>query len=177
MHHRPEKPVRTASPLDISQRVAMQQGLASRRPPKGALVMPSVSQGICGYIDGGEAPLEDTAPPPGPGILTYMAGTGSWRTKPLPPDWNARRQAILRRDGGRCRCGGCRHHPSAPCANIGAEVDHRIPASEGGGDMLSNLLLLCIPCHRTKTGQEGRGHRPNRGRGPEPHPGNRRLEN
>ena len=34
------------------------------------------------------------------------------------------------------------------------EVDHRIPLSEGGADTDENCAPICVPCHRTKTGEE-----------------------
>ncbi|MEV6417900.1 HNH endonuclease [Kribbella sp. NPDC051718] len=49
----------------------------------------------------------------------------------------ARREAILERDGGRC----------VNCGKPADEIDHR----DGSSAELSNLRLLCRPCHRRKT--------------------------
>lgn len=39
-----------------------------------------------------------------------------------------------------------------PTTNL--EVDHRTPLSLGGGNSLSNLWLLCQPCHKAKSARE-----------------------
>jgi 5-methylcytosine-specific restriction protein A len=91
---------------------------------------------------------------------------GSTRLVRLPKDWQRRRQAVIRRDGGRCRrCG-------APGAR---DVDHIRP---GDDHSLANLQLLCRRCHGTKSAHEGttaaaaaRARHPSYRRPPEPHPG------
>jgi 5-methylcytosine-specific restriction protein A len=91
---------------------------------------------------------------------------GSTRLVRLPKDWQRRRQAVIRRDGGRCRrCG-------APGAR---DVDHIRP---GDDHSLTNLQLLCRRCHGTKSAHEGttaaaaaRARHPSHRRPPEPHPG------
>lgn len=71
-------------------------------------------------------------------------GTSNWKNSKspeLPQDWKARKRAVLRRDGEFCRiCGSTQ----------GLELDHRVPRSQGGTHELSNLQLLCRPCHRAK---------------------------
>lgn len=85
-----------------------------------------------------------------------------WRTAPLPPDWPARRLAVLERDGWTCRLRGPRCEGAAnECDHIGANTDHR----------LENLQAACRTCHRSKTGRQGRAAQPKRKREPEPHPG------
>ena len=63
------------------------------------------------------------------------------------------RRMVLRRDGYLCqRCG-------APAT----DVDHVVPRHRGGSDRMDNLVSLCGPCHRAKTGreaQEARSDRP-----------------
>ncbi len=58
------------------------------------------------------------------------------------------RQAILTRDGHRCRgCGGA----SSPHL---LHVDHITPVSRGGANTDANLQTLCVDCHDTKTARE-----------------------
>jgi 5-methylcytosine-specific restriction protein A len=92
---------------------------------------------------------------------------GSTRLVRLPKDWQRRRQAVIRRDGGRCRrCG-------APGAR---DVDHIRP---GDDHSLANLQLLCCRCHLPKSAREGstaaatarRARHLTHARPPEPHPG------
>lgn len=92
-----------------------------------------------------------------------MAG---WRTQPLPPGWDRTRRRILRRDRGICYL--CRR----PGAN---QVDHVVPASQGGGEEDSNLAAIHeYPCHAAKTAREANAANPMakpRKRDPEAHPG------
>ena len=85
-----------------------------------------------------------------------------WRTHPLPPDWPTIRAGILHRDKARCHA----------CGQGGAtEVDHIVPASQGGTDHPTNLAPIHTICHRTKTAREARAAQPQRKRPPEQHPG------
>jgi len=90
---------------------------------------------------------------------------GSTRLARLPKDWQRRRQAVIRRDGGRCR----------RCGAPAREVDHIVP---GDDHTLANLQLLCRRCHLAKSAHEGttaavaaRARHPSQRRPPEPHPG------
>ena len=57
------------------------------------------------------------------------------RRKALPPET---RRAVLDRDGHKCFfCG----------ATENLEVHHLLPRSQGGGDVLENLLTVCTKCH------------------------------
>ena len=38
-------------------------------------------------------------------------------------------------------------------------VDHIVPLIDGGADVLANLQILCIDCHRHKTTAEARARR------------------
>jgi ATP-dependent DNA helicase RecQ len=59
-------------------------------------------------------------------------------------NWTRIREAVLARDGHRCRnCGGLGH---------GADLDvhHLIPRAAGGSDDPSNLITLCDGCHAAR---------------------------
>jgi Restriction endonuclease len=91
--------------------------------------------------------------------------TSSWRTSPLPKDWQRTRRRILARDGHKCRV----------CRFPGFEVDHIIPARLGGSDRDDNLWTLCKTHHKAKTGREAadgsRNYRAKKKHPPEAHPG------
>lgn len=89
-----------------------------------------------------------------------------WRSKPLPKDWGRTRRRILRRDQGICYI----------CGRPGAsQIDHIVPASQGGGDEDENLAAVHQhPCHARKTAREANAKNPKavpRRRAPEKHPG------
>lgn len=92
----------------------------------------------------------------------------SRRSQPLPKNWEVTRRRILRRDHWICYV----------CGKGGAtEVDHVVPASQGGGDEDGNLKAIhAAPCHARKTALEGVKANPmakTRKRKQEPHPGDR----
>jgi 5-methylcytosine-specific restriction endonuclease McrA len=62
------------------------------------------------------------------------------------PEWRALRTAVYERDLGTCQA----------CLAPGREVDHKLPLSKGGRNELSNLWLLCRPCHVRKTARRPR---------------------
>ena len=64
-------------------------------------------------------------------------------------DWKRLRAVVIRRDKGLCQqcLRGGRVVP-------GNECDHITPKSRGGTDDMSNLELLCRPCHASKTARE-----------------------
>lgn len=75
-----------------------------------------------------------------------------------------------------------RHRDNHQCQHCGhrdldghsLEVDHILNVKAGGTDHPDNLQVLCIPCHRAKTGEESgraRRGRPRNHRAPEKHPG------
>lgn len=69
----------------------------------------------------------------------------------MPRNWRSLCQATRRRvkwKYGRLVCESC--HTTVETG----EVDHIIPASKGGLDNLTNLQLLCKPCHLAKTIQD-----------------------
>lgn len=63
------------------------------------------------------------------------------------------RDELMRLQGSRCNyCKDpIRLYPSASC-----DCDHIIPVNYGGNCELDNLQLLCVPCHRLKSGMERR---------------------
>ena len=64
--------------------------------------------------------------------------------------WVALRTAVLTRDGWRCV--RCRLHG-------GLDPHHIVPRSQGGGDVLTNLLSLCRKCHRLMDGGGWKAYR------------------
>lgn len=78
--------------------------------------------------------------------------------------WEIVRAQVVKRDKGLCQACLAKGR-----ATIGREVDHRVPKAEAAKrgwtqvqiDALSNLWLLCKPCHDHKTATEnGRAYRP-----------------
>ena len=57
--------------------------------------------------------------------------------------WRKVKQAVLERDGHRCRACGKRH---------GLDVHHVVMRSLGGKDDASNLIALCHDCHESVHG-------------------------
>ena len=92
------------------------------------------------------------------------------RTAPLPHNWAQLRRLVLNRDGQRCTwtTNGER------CTERATDVDHIIPASQGGTDELDNLRALCRWHHERKTAREANAARVKiapRRRAGESHPG------
>lgn len=66
-------------------------------------------------------------------------GVVEMRDYPPDPEWEARRQAILERDGNTCQ--GCGDEGSP------LQVHHIVPLGAGGTNAKSNLIALCEQCH------------------------------
>jgi 5-methylcytosine-specific restriction endonuclease McrA len=62
--------------------------------------------------------------------------------------WRAVRGKVVERDGRRCRICG-KDLASVPAWLT--EVHHIVPRCEGGGDHPSNLVTLCVMCHKRAT--------------------------
>lgn len=62
------------------------------------------------------------------------------------PGWKAARREVLVRDGYQCQTCG------ALVTGRNAHVDHIVAKSQGGGDEVSNLQVLCVSCHAKKEG-------------------------
>ncbi|MFE9779276.1 HNH endonuclease [Streptomyces sp. NPDC005775] len=67
-------------------------------------------------------------------------------------DGAQRRVRAALRKAGQCSCAHCRE--VFPADSL--EVDHRLPLSHGGLDVLTNIQVLCIRCHRAKTANDRR---------------------
>lgn len=79
-------------------------------------------------------------------------------------EWDKIRKAVIKRD-----CGMCQECKRQGRVTMGREVDHitnKAKAKAMGWtddqiDALTNLQLLCSPCHKAKTAKdEGRTYRP-----------------
>lgn len=89
------------------------------------------------------------------GTQAYSPRYDSYTSDEYPPDWQARRQQVLKRDEYTCQQCGLR---STRVDDVRFDVDHIVPKSEGGSHGLENLQTLCPRCHANK------------------HPGNSKLE-
>jgi HNH endonuclease len=65
----------------------------------------------------------------------------------FPPDWDARRRTVYKRDDWTCTQCGKQSGPHASGDGVRLHAHHEIPRSEGGSNALSNLTTLCEPCH------------------------------
>jgi ATP-dependent DNA helicase RecQ len=66
------------------------------------------------------------------------------RLKLNPKEYTIVRNGVLERDGWRCQeCGSME----------GLEVHHMKPRSQLGGDVMHNLITLCVGCHGKCHGQ------------------------
>jgi hypothetical protein len=61
----------------------------------------------------------------------------------FPPDWGARRNAVIDRDRQCAECGSTKY----------LQVHHVVPLSKGGSNRLNNLIALCAPCDKHKHGR------------------------
>jgi hypothetical protein len=62
--------------------------------------------------------------------------------------WRMIRKGVIERDGGRCRLCG---KDLSKVPSWLTEVHHVRPRSEGGTDRPSNLITLCVMCHKRIT--------------------------
>lgn len=89
---------------------------------------------------------ESPGQPPRSAYYCTMWSKGSRRGGLLPPGWRKIRQAVIRRDGGRC----------VFCGAPGNHVDHIDP---GGPHDLWNLRLLCQLHHMQRTAEQSHAAR------------------
>lgn len=74
-------------------------------------------------------------------------GRSSQRTD-YPPDWDARRKRVYRRDDYTCQNCGRKSGPHATNGNgVRLHAHHVVPKSKGGSNGLDNLVTLCESCH------------------------------
>ena len=101
-------------------------------------------------------------------MVSGWSSNPSARNLSLPPDWSARRRAVLDRDGRVCRIA-----TRNLCIGRATVVDHVVAVANGGSHELSNLAAVCQPCHAAKTAAEiaAARWRYRRKRPTEPHPG------
>lgn len=64
-----------------------------------------------------------------------------------PPDWDARRKTVYRRDDWTCTECGRKSGPHTEHKGIPLHAHHEHPLSQGGSNHLSNLTALCESCH------------------------------
>lgn len=81
------------------------------------------------------------------GSEEYNSRYDSYTSEEYPPDWQDRRQKVLKRDGYVCQ--GCSLR-STRVDDIRFDVDHIVPKSDGGSHSLKNLQTLCRSCHASK---------------------------
>ncbi len=62
------------------------------------------------------------------------------------------KRAAYKRSGGRCENPSCR--TPFPAGGGGVEYDHRIPWWISHDSSLGNCEVLCVPCHKKKTGSK-----------------------
>lgn len=102
--------------------------------------------------------------------MAWQKGTSA-RAQRLPPNWQALRLRVLRRDRYQCQH---RDYPHAPiCGDRANQVDH---IKHGDDHSLANLQALCATHHAAKSSREGIAARQAKGttaRTPETHPGER----
>jgi 5-methylcytosine-specific restriction enzyme A len=71
----------------------------------------------------------------------------------LSAEWRALVDGIKRERGWKCEVKGCGAHP--PVRILG---DHIIELKDGGAALdRRNVMLMCLPCHNTKTAAVKRG--------------------
>ncbi len=81
------------------------------------------------------------------GNQDYAQRYDEYPSEEYPPDWQSRRQKVLRRDGFICEECGVR---STRVDDVRFDVDHIVPKSDGGSHALKNLQTLCLSCHANK---------------------------
>ena len=61
--------------------------------------------------------------------------------------WLKTRKLVVARDGGICQMCGC-------IVTEMAQIDHIVEKAKGGTEAMSNLRLLCLPCHSSRHSQQ-----------------------
>lgn len=81
------------------------------------------------------------------GDTDYSPEYDDYPSDEYPPDWQARRQKVLKRDGFTCQACGIR---STRVDDVRFDIDHIVPKSDGGSHSVNNLQTLCPSCHANK---------------------------
>ena len=85
-------------------------------------------------------PLSDTANP-NPIVRNAWDGEITGKTITRGSSWDILRKKVIKRDNNRCtNCG----------RSSNLTVDHKVPLSLGGSNLMSNLTTLCKDCHEHK---------------------------
>jgi len=99
--------------------------------------------------------------------MVWSRRSSTWH----PGNWRRTREYVMHRDRGLCRWPVA----DAECGEPAAEVDRRIPYSQGGTSDPDNAWSLCRAHHALKTGREATTARETRARREPPtHPSRRR---
>jgi hypothetical protein len=80
-----------------------------------------------------------------------------------PPDWDARRKTVYRRDDWTCTNCGRKSGPHAGRRGVRLHAHHITPLEANGSNQLSNLQTLCESCHNQTHDHDitaGMGRRP-----------------
>ena len=78
--------------------------------------------------------------------LKKLAGLVTKTREENTPDGDAMKDALIERDGMECQ--GCGFQPPN---KRHLELDHKVPRTDGGSDIIDNRILLCAPCNRRKS--------------------------
>jgi len=78
----------------------------------------------------------------------YNAHKGNRHAQGYGYEWAKQRMRILRRDDHLCQVCGMAE---------ATQVDHITPKAQLGSDDESNLMAVCVRCHRSKTARESQG--------------------
>lgn len=81
------------------------------------------------------------------GDADYSPKYDDYTNDEYPPDWQARRRKVLKRDGFECQVCEIR---STRVDDVRFDVDHIVPKSDGGSHSIDNLQTLCPSCHANK---------------------------
>lgn len=82
---------------------------------------------------------------------TYDAQDGYDQSEDkYPPDWDARKNAVQKRDDWTCQDCGVKSGPYADSDGKQLHVHHIKHLSDGGSNRLTNLTTLCVNCHNDR---------------------------
>ena len=79
-------------------------------------------------------------------VLKDLAGLVTAMREANMPDGDAMKDALIKRDGMECQ--GCGFEPPG---REHLQLDHKVPKTDGGSDIIDNRILLCGPCNTLKS--------------------------